>query len=102
VNEPWRRSCASCARRPVRARVLGLLGVLENLFTYEGDPWHEIVFVFEVELEDRVLYEHDELEVRETIDDLDQQVGAIWVDPDALDAPLYPDGLARLLAERAS
>jgi ADP-ribose pyrophosphatase YjhB (NUDIX family) len=80
------------------ARVTRLLGVLENLFTYEGAQWHEIDFVFEVELEDRTVYERDELGFVETIDGTEQAVRAIWVDPDVLEAPLYPDGLRALLA----
>jgi ADP-ribose pyrophosphatase YjhB (NUDIX family) len=80
------------------ARVTRLLGVLENLFTYEGAPWHEIDFVFEVELEDRSVYERDELGFVETIDGSEQAVRAIWVDPDELEAPLYPNGLRVLLA----
>jgi ADP-ribose pyrophosphatase YjhB (NUDIX family) len=81
------------------ARVLRRLGVLENLFTFEGEPWHEIVFVFEVELLDRSVYEHDVLEVVETIRGEEVRLPALWADPATLDAPLYPDGLAELLAE---
>ena len=77
-------------------RVGRLLGVLENLFTFEGQPGHEVVFVFEVELEDRSLYEHDELAILDGVDG-QEVVRALWVDPSRLDAPLYPDGLAALL-----
>ena len=80
------------------ARVGRLLGVLENLFTHEGEPWHEIAFVFEVELDDRAVYTYDEPAVVETIEGEDQQVRAIWVDPVELDSPLYPEGLRELLA----
>ncbi len=83
------------------ARVLRRLGVLENLFTFEGDPWHEIVFVFEVELLDRSVYERDTLEVVEMIRGEEVRLPALWADPARLDAPLYPDGLAELLAESA-
>ena len=80
------------------ARIVRLLGVIENLFTYEGDQWHEIAFVFEAELADRSLYELDELEIVETNDGVEQKVSAVWVDPDDLAAPLYPDGLRELMA----
>ena len=80
------------------ARIVRLLGVIENLFTYEGDQWHEVAFVFEAELADRSLYELDELEIVETNDGVEQKVSAVWVDPDDLAAPLYPDGLRELMA----
>jgi ADP-ribose pyrophosphatase YjhB (NUDIX family) len=79
-------------------RIGTLLGVVENIFTYEGDPWHEIVFLFEVELEDGSLYDRDELEIVETIRGEEHRLPAVWVDPRRLDAPLYPDGLLDLIA----
>jgi ADP-ribose pyrophosphatase YjhB (NUDIX family) len=87
-----------CEETGSEASVVRFLGVLENLFTYEGAEWHELDFVFEVELADQSVYERDELEFVETIDGLEQSVRAIWVNPDELDAPLYPDGLRELLA----
>ncbi len=75
-----------------------LLGVLENLFTYEGDPWHEIVFVFEVELDEQSVYERDTFEVVEMINGEEVRVPVLWADPASLEAPLYPDGLRELLA----
>ena len=52
--------------------------------------------MFAVELEDRSLYEHDELAILDGVDG-QEVVRALWVDPSRLDAPLYPDGLAALL-----
>ena len=73
-----------------------LLGVLENIFTGEGAPGHEIVFVYDARFVDASLY------IRSTIPF--QEEGwvtpyAIWLDLNSLpaDRPLYPDGLARLL-----
>jgi len=80
------------------ARVLRLLGVLENVFVHEGRPGHEVAFVFEVELEDRSLYDRDELEVVEVIRGEEQRIRAIWIDPATLETPLYPDGLLELTA----
>ena len=75
------------------------LGVLENLFTFEGKPWHEIVSpqVFEAELDDPTLNERDAFEIVETIDGRDVRVPVLWVDPDRLDAPLYPEGVRDLI-----
>jgi 8-oxo-dGTP pyrophosphatase MutT (NUDIX family) len=80
-----------------QARVLRRLGVLENVFIFEGDPWHEIVFVFEVELEDRSLYERDTFEISEILRDEEVRLPVLWLDPARLEAPLYPDGLAELI-----
>lgn len=80
------------------ARVGRLLGVLENIFTFEGDPGHEIAYVFEAELVDASLYELDVLEIVEVIHGEDVRVPVLWVDPERLDAPLYPDGVLELLS----
>ena len=39
-----------------------LLGVLENIFIYEGQQGHEIVFVFDAEFVDKSLYQLDEID----------------------------------------
>jgi 8-oxo-dGTP pyrophosphatase MutT (NUDIX family) len=39
-----------------------LLGVLENIFIYEGRQGHEIVFVFDAEFVDKSLYQLDEID----------------------------------------
>lgn len=80
------------------ARVGRLLGVLENIFTFEGDLGHEIAYVFEVELEDRSLYERDAFEIVDVVGGQDVRIPVLWVDPLRLDAPLYPDGVLALLA----
>ena len=73
-----------------------LLGVLENIFVYEGCPGHEISFVFEARLTDRTLYEREELRGVEG----ELELVARWV-PLRLFAdggpPLYPQGLYALL-----
>ena len=70
------------------------LGVLENCFTYSGEPGHEIVFVYDAGFEDRDLYARPELPLNEPIWD----GAARWIDLDFLpDEPLYPDGLLQLL-----
>ena len=42
----------------VEVQVLELLGVLENIFTFDGGDGHEIVFVYDGQLAERSLYEH--------------------------------------------
>ena len=73
-----------------------LLGVIENIFNLEGDPGHEIVFVYDARFADESYYS------RETIPFQEEgwaNPHAIWLDLNSLrtDHPLYPDGLARLL-----
>ena len=75
-----------------------LLGVLENVFVHEGRDHHEICFVFDVRFEAPTAYERDSFEIVEVIHGEEVRLPAIWVDPDRLDAPLYPDGLRELLA----
>ena len=75
-----------------------LLGVLENVFTYDGSPGHEIVFVFDARFEDGSFYERKEIDVVEG----ERKKTATWQPLDALDErmPLYPDGLMELLRDR--
>jgi ADP-ribose pyrophosphatase YjhB (NUDIX family) len=75
-----------------------LLGVLENTFQLEGEPKHELVFVFEARFSDLALYARSELTLYEPGWDgrltwepvLSFQNGA---------PPLYPEGLLDLLGE---
>ncbi len=70
------------------------LGVLENLFTYCGQPGHEIVFVFDAEFADPQLYSEPTLPLLEPV----WGGSAEWLDlVDPSSVPLYPEGLAKLL-----
>jgi 8-oxo-dGTP pyrophosphatase MutT (NUDIX family) len=42
-----------------------LLGIVENIFEYEGEPGHEIVFIYDGRFVDEALYERDSLAVVE-------------------------------------
>ena len=71
------------------------LGVLENVFTYEGQPGHEIVFVFDAQFSDPRLNQKDSLPIHE---EGIWDGPARWVDVDGgLPFDLFPDGLATLL-----
>ena len=96
---------ADAVRREIREELgaelaeVRLLAVLENIFTYEGRPGHEITFVFLGTFADAALYERDELRWTESD-------GTLWVarwmplehfangGP-----PLYPTGLYELLKQ---
>ncbi|MBL8156433.1 MAG: NUDIX hydrolase [Anaerolineae bacterium] len=78
-------------------RDLVYLGTLENLFTYEGQPGHEIVLVYDGRLVDESIY-GQEVEGR---DDGEVRFGARWLPlsffQGAEAPPLYPDGLIQLI-----
>ena len=94
---------ADAVRREMREEVgveltdVTLLGVLENVFVYEGHPGHEVVFVFAARPRDATLYDRDEIVGTESNG---QRFVARWIPLDHFAAggpPLYPDGLLSLL-----
>jgi ADP-ribose pyrophosphatase YjhB (NUDIX family) len=73
-----------------------LLTVLENLFEFEGEAWHEIVFVYEATLADPDLYDRPTFVVTEETGTLP----GCWrrlADFDISSSPLYPEGLLEYL-----
>ena len=72
-----------------------LLGVLENIFDWEGSRAHEIVFVFAASFQDDSAYEIAEQRILDHADD-DRTI-VRWRDADAVSPPLYPDGVAELI-----
>ncbi|MBI4731222.1 MAG: NUDIX domain-containing protein [Chloroflexi bacterium] len=86
-------------REEIRADLLEVryLGMLENIFTYEGRRGHEIVLVYDGQLSDRSLYENDVI----SGDELGTPFKAVWKRLDEFGPgkpPVYPDGLLELLA----
>ena len=78
-----------------------LVGVLENLFVYEGRPRHEVVFVFDAAFADAALYARSELPVVEAEADWSPARWRPLADFAAGAARLVPDGLLALLAADA-
>lgn len=73
------------------------LGVLENIFTFSGQPMHEIVFVLDADPVDSTVYDRNQLWGR---DSDGRQFTCHWVDIHSVDPdfpPIYPDGLVDLL-----
>ena len=63
-----------------------LLGIVENIFVYEGTPGHEIVFVYDGRFVDQSIYD------RESLDGVEgkRQFKAVWRSPQTLrDGPCY-------------
>ena len=95
-------TAANAVRREMREELgaelddLMLRGVLENVFTLEGQPGHEIIFVFEARLMDAAMYEREEI----TLTEGEQASVARWVPLTHFapgGPPLYPTGLFELL-----
>jgi ADP-ribose pyrophosphatase YjhB (NUDIX family) len=77
---------------------LELVGVLENIFIYEGAQGHEIVFVYDAEFKDRGMYERGEIQGYEV--ETDAGFVARWQSPEEIklkNIRLVPEGLADLL-----
>jgi len=72
------------------------LGTLENIFTYLGQPGHEIVLVFDGELEDKALYDRGAVPGAESDG---TAFVAQWRSLESFgpELPLFPDGLVELL-----
>jgi len=91
-------------RREIREEIdaevadLRYLGTIENIFTYEGQPGHEIVQVYDGRLADPSLYKQETIEGYEV--DIDITFKNVWRDVAAFGPeapPLYPTGLLELL-----
>jgi len=92
----------AAAQREVREEIgaevdgLLLLGVFENLFVYQGERGHELVWLFEGRFADPSFYEREVIDC----DEGGARFEARWVPVDLFvrgEAPLYPDGLLELL-----
>jgi len=74
-----------------------LLGVLENIFTYDGQQGHEIVFVYDAQLVNTALYSVDRFKGYESNG---ETYNAIWLDLETIGPqtpPIYPEGLLEML-----
>lgn len=73
---------------------LRFLGLLENLFRYEGKNAHEHVFVFAAELTDDERFRSETVEL---IESDGQSHVAIWIEPSGdIALPVYPEGILDL------
>jgi len=72
------------------------LGAIENIFSYNGQPGHEIVLLYQADLDDPALYQTDVLQAAEG----DKPLKMLWkplADFVTGRAHLYPSGLLELL-----
>lgn len=81
----------------VEVENLRFLAASENIFTFDGELWHEIVLIYEGDLADRAIYEREMMIGHE---DDGSPFKTVWKPLTFFergDAPLYPDGLLDLL-----
>ncbi len=81
---------------------LKYLGTLENIFSYNGNPGHEIVLVYDGRLKESGLYERTTIVGKESDG---EEFHAVWKDLDDFGegkAILYPNGLLDLLRNTTS
>ena len=88
-------------REEIGAEVSDLryLGMLENIFTFNGEMGHEIVLIYDGKFVDNTIYQREGLEGHEDDDELGA-FRAVWKPLNFFregHAPLYPDGLLELL-----
>jgi ADP-ribose pyrophosphatase YjhB (NUDIX family) len=73
------------------------LGLLENIFTYEGKPGHEIILIYDAEFVNKDIYNKDSVKITESND---VWCYAYWKSLDEFGEgklKLYPDELKQLL-----
>jgi ADP-ribose pyrophosphatase YjhB (NUDIX family) len=89
-------------REEVQAEIcnLKLLGVLENIFTFENQTGHEIVFVYDADFCDKSLYTTQKIHGTESDG---SELVADWVDINKVDQikiPIYPAGIIELIKQK--
>ena len=88
-------------REEIRTEITDLdyVGMIENIFIFDGKPGHEIVLVYEATFVDSRLYEVESVRCR----DNGGEFVAVWkpiAQFQAGKAPLYPEGLLDLLNKK--
>jgi ADP-ribose pyrophosphatase YjhB (NUDIX family) len=80
-----------------------LLGVLENIFYYEGVAGHEVVYIYDAKFKDKSLYQKEKLNASEGENDK-FHFDAEWIEISELkkkQIPLYPDGLLEIITKQS-
>ena len=76
------------------------VGMIENIFVYDGQPGHEIVLVFQANFVDSQMYEVKSIRCRNNGEEFD----ALWKSLSDFregKAPLYPEGLLKFIDKKA-
>lgn len=102
--EPGERAAEALAREwreelGLELEVGELIGVVENLYSYQGVPGHEVVLAFAARLVDEAVHDRGEFDCAEPSG---LSHTALWVALDELRGgaiPFYPRGLLELLGD---
>ncbi len=73
-----------------------LLGIVESIYQYQGEPGHELVFIYDGQFVDDALYQQESLDVVEG----ERQFQAVWRSPAELSEAgvlLVPEAMAEWL-----
>lgn len=84
----------------VNKESLKYLGTVENIFHFNGLPFHEIIMIYDGVLKDSGLYEQAVIAGKEANG---EEVRAVWKDLDEFEAGksiLYPTGLLELVISK--
>jgi 8-oxo-dGTP pyrophosphatase MutT (NUDIX family) len=104
-GETGARTVARELMEEIGAEVSGLryLATFENIFTYNGEPGHEVILLYEGGFADPSWYGRNVERGLEPNNDPPLMQGA-WVRIDAFgpDAPLYPEGLLEIIRSQTS
>ena len=87
-------------REELGAEITGLrlLGTTENIYTFNGRPGHEVVFLYEAHLADSSLYDNDSISATESDGSAIKVLWKPLADFRTGESILYPDGLLELLS----
>ena len=83
-------------REEINAEIKNIkyLGLIENIFNYEGEDMHEMALVYKAEFVDKTVYSEKEIKI---LDSRNPQK-AYWLDKNiALRAKFYPEELKKLI-----
>lgn len=78
------------------------LGTIENVFTFEGKPGHQVVLVYDGDFVDKSLYSTGTIEGHDERPGGEIAIKAVWKPIEYFrkgEAPLYPNGLIELLTK---
>jgi ADP-ribose pyrophosphatase YjhB (NUDIX family) len=100
----FRETSEQAARRELveelglEVREIRSLGVVENIFTFEGEPRHEICFLFETWVDEATLEGLDGRRIVEPAsDDVEIATAVGFAELRSGPLPVYPDGVMDLL-----
>ncbi len=98
LGETSRQALKREIKEELNADIINLkqIGIIENIFTYQGKPGHEIVFIYDAEFKDKKFYRQKNI----TVNEKSHKSLAFWLPIDKLplkNQPIYPPELLGLV-----